>query len=288
VGIHRLYFKEGYFGSLSAADARTAYAAAEARFRAHLAKLNVPANIVDRLFATDSKSMYYLTKSDLELIQSTPYLEELTQAKCPPDKTKHEYYPDGQWKSTTSDPVRINCYRTILKEVMRDGVRSYLAGLGEQPVADTRSPSIPITPRQPVVPVTAPAANPPPVTPSVPNDATSVWIHSGSTVYLVTSPANGRKFLYEIPKPAIQDGPKDGSLLFDGKRQGQEYVGTAYAYWGNCKTEQYSVRGRISSDEKKIVLRGRAPQKNSNCDALGFKAEELVVDHKQNLEPGKH
>src|SRR5262245_10079338 len=141
VGIHRFRFEEMYFGSLSASEARKQYADYEKVFRAYLTKLNVPQTIVDRLFATDSKHMYYLTKSDLELIKSTPYLEELTEAKCPPDKTKREYYPDGRWKSTTYDPVRIACYRQILKELMREGVQTYLKELNERSSAGTGAPS---------------------------------------------------------------------------------------------------------------------------------------------------
>jgi hypothetical protein len=167
VGIHRVYFDETYFGSLPAAQAKIAYAAAEKRFRDYLAKLNVPAIIVDRLFATDSRSMYYLTKSELELMQSTPYLEELTHAKCAPDRTKREYGPDGKWKGTTYDPVRINCYRSILKEVMRDGVRDYLANLDEQRGPEAGAPS---TPRQPAATITGPTGNPAPGLPSKSHD----------------------------------------------------------------------------------------------------------------------
>jgi hypothetical protein len=141
VGVHRFRFDEMYFGSLSPSEAKMKYAEAETVFRSYLAKLNVSASIVDRLFATDSKSMYYLSKADLQLIQSTPYLEELTEAKCPPDKTKREYYPNGAWKSTTYDPVRIACYRSILKELMRDGVRTFLTNEQFRPTGDVSPPT---------------------------------------------------------------------------------------------------------------------------------------------------
>jgi len=142
VGIHRFRFDEMYFGSLSPSQAREEYARFENVFRAYLTKLNVPVGIVDRLFATDSKHMYYLTKFDLDLIKSTPYLEQYTDAKCPPDKTKREYYPDGRWKSTRFDPVRIACYRKILKELMGEGVQAYLKSLNERPSASSGQPSV--------------------------------------------------------------------------------------------------------------------------------------------------
>jgi hypothetical protein len=93
--------------------------------------------------------MYYLTTSDLELVKSTPYLEELTDAKCPPDRTKREYDRNGKWKSTTEDPIRIACYRKILKELMREGVQAYLKGLGERPPIGAGGPSSAPMPKLP-------------------------------------------------------------------------------------------------------------------------------------------
>jgi hypothetical protein len=126
VGIHRPYYEPSFFAGLSPESAKAKYAELQREYRAYLQKLDVPIATIDRLFATDSRSVYFLTRSELQLMQSTPYLEELTQAKCPPDKTKREYHPDGRWKSTTYDPVRINCYRSILKEIMKSGAQKYL------------------------------------------------------------------------------------------------------------------------------------------------------------------
>lgn len=128
VGIHRFRFEEAYFASLPVAEARTKYAQAEADFRAYLKKLDIPETILDRLFATDSKSMYYLTKSELELVKSTPYLEELTEARCGPDKSVRSVSRDG-W-STKFDNDRIVCYRSILKELMTLGAKEYLRQYG--------------------------------------------------------------------------------------------------------------------------------------------------------------
>ncbi len=128
IGIHRLKFDPTYFASLSAEEAKLRYKEAELGFRGYLQKLDIPVSLLDRLFATDSRSIYYIAKSELEIINSTPYLEELTEARCPPDKTERIVTRDG-W-STKFDINRINCYRGILKEIMKSGVKAYLDKYG--------------------------------------------------------------------------------------------------------------------------------------------------------------
>jgi hypothetical protein len=94
-----------------------------------LKNLNVPATIVDRLFATDSTHMHYLNNPELELISN------MCKRNARRIEQSTEYYPNGKWKSTTYDPVRIACYRAIIKELMHEGVKKYLASVGEEPTA---------------------------------------------------------------------------------------------------------------------------------------------------------
>lgn len=63
-----------------------------------------------------------------KLIQSTPYLEEMTYSRCGKSKTQH-MSRENNW-TRTEDVNHINCYRTVLNELMRDGTQKYLAGLG--------------------------------------------------------------------------------------------------------------------------------------------------------------
>jgi hypothetical protein len=126
VGIHRPYYDEGYFGKLSANEAQEKYAIMLADYKSYLAKLDVPTAIIDRMFATDSRSMHYLDKGELELMTSTPFLEELTQAKCGTAQHRREYNRNGTWKSTTFDAKHIECYRGILKELTKSGAQRYL------------------------------------------------------------------------------------------------------------------------------------------------------------------
>lgn len=128
MGIHRLYWPGSDFGNLSPGDARTQYAQAQESFTAYLKKLDVPQTLIDRLFATDSHNMYYLSWPEMELMQSTPYVEEMTYSKCGPDKTEH-MSAKNNW-TATQDVKHVECYRGILLQILADGARDYLAKYG--------------------------------------------------------------------------------------------------------------------------------------------------------------
>lgn len=129
VGVHRITFvNEGAtkFGQMSGPDARQLYQREQANFQDYIRKLDVPSSISDRLWATDSRSMHFLTKPELALMQSTPYLEEQTLARCGPSKTVH-MSRSNNWTST-QDVKHVECYRGLLLEFMQEGTRSYLQG----------------------------------------------------------------------------------------------------------------------------------------------------------------
>jgi len=125
VGIHRFSWDAREFSNLSVAEARARYQAAQAAYNEFLKKLDVPQTILDRLYATDSRSMYYLTWPEHQLMQSTPYVEELTLARCGPDRTEH-MSARNKW-TMTQDIEHVKCYRQILKELFREGARNYQA-----------------------------------------------------------------------------------------------------------------------------------------------------------------
>jgi hypothetical protein len=81
--------------------------------------------------------MYYLTWPEHELMQSTPYLEEMTYSKCGKSKAEH-MSRSNNWTST-EDVQHVNCYRGILKQIMTEGVKKYLEMFGEGPMATIRS-----------------------------------------------------------------------------------------------------------------------------------------------------
>ncbi len=137
VGIHRLFWSGKEFGNLPVAEARARYEVAQAEYTEYLRTLDVPRIIIDRLFATDSKSLYYLTWPEHELMQSTPYLEEMTHSRCGPSKQEH-MSKSNNW-TMTEDVQHITCYRGILKEVMREGAKKYLTMFGAAPVVPAPS-----------------------------------------------------------------------------------------------------------------------------------------------------
>ena len=277
VGVHRIYYlglAGQIFGQKSGPDARAQYQQAQAVYQAYMDKLEVPRTISDVMWATEFADMHYLTEGELKLMQSAPYLEEHTLARCGPDRSTH-MSPENNW-TATQDIDHVRCYQGILKEFMLEGATKYLAATG-----NVLAPVTPVTttPQQPTI-------VPPSTGPETPAfaGATSLWLHNGSTMYLVVSPGGGRKMFYGSPRPELLGyGIKSGTLIFDGKRVGTMYVGKAYRFPKECDPVSYEVKGPISHDEKTITLRGIAPIIVSGCDAMGYKDDELVFEHKENV-----
>jgi len=124
VGIHRIRYNEVAFAKLTAAEAEQAYARAQDVTLGYLNSLKVPDSISQLMFAVRSTSMHFLTSNELLLLKSTPYLEELTQARC--GSSKERTYHQGNERITEYDNAHVNCYRTVLKEVMLAGTKQYL------------------------------------------------------------------------------------------------------------------------------------------------------------------
>jgi|GEM_PF-1514092 len=94
--------------------------------------------------------------------------------------------------------------------------------------------------------------------------ADSFWDHNGSTMRLV---ANGQQrfFYYEDPRQGMRDvGVQTGTLLFDGQRIGNRYIGTARVFSSRCALPMtYPMNGDVVS-ETYVVLEGWRPN-FSNC-----------------------
>jgi hypothetical protein len=257
VGIHRLYWKGSEFGTLSPSQARARYETAQQNYTAYLKRLNVPQTIIDRLFATDSHSMYYLTWPEHELMQSTPHIEEMTYLKCGQSKTQH-MSRENNW-TTTQDINHVNCYRGILKEAMREGAAEYLATLGEVRPEGVGGPFIPGP---------------------VPRTATGerYWNHNGSSLKLEATNAM-RRFVYIEPREGLKEvGVKQGTLAFQGKRIGNIYKGTAYVFSQKCGAIGFSVKGLVAKDDRSITMKGYAPYVNSECRISGGREAVLTFE----------
>ncbi len=77
--------------------------------------------------------------------------------------------------------------------------------------------------------------------------ADSCWNHNGSVMRLVAQ-GNKRWFYYENPKQVLRRaGVRRGTLLFNGRKQGNFYSGTARRFSKYCPGEalEYNVEGPV-------------------------------------------
>lgn len=112
----------------------------------------------------------------------------------------------------------------------------------------------------------------------LPDTNSSAWNHNGSTVYLL---ANGseRQFRYRIPRPRMRKAcPKRGDIVFKGTRRGDQYVGTAYIYSCSCGPIAYDVSGKVTNNDKRVVLTGKAPGRNRHCKVTNARPDTLVFN----------
>jgi hypothetical protein len=99
--------------------------------------------------------------------------------------------------------------------------------------------------------------------------ASTRWDHNGSLVSLSATGAR-RQFHYESPAAdLLQIGVQPGTLLFDGRRDGNKYSGTAYVFSKVCGARAYAVVGPVSPDQRAVTMYGKAPTVNSSCRVIG-------------------
>jgi hypothetical protein len=106
----------------------------------------------------------------------------------------------------------------------------------------------------------------------------SLWSHNGSTLYLIAD-QDKRAFHYSLPRPEIAaQGVQRGTLLFDGRRAGTRYEGTARHFSKKCGIRTYQVSGVVES-ERRIVLIGRATRIDfDTCDFVENFTDNLQFD----------
>ena len=118
-----------------------------------------------------------------------------------------------------------------------------------------------------------PVAGGPPLSPH--------WNHNGSVVSLVSA-GGKQKFVYDTPRVGLLDaGVKQGTLLFEGQRNGQNITGTAFQFYRTCKAHTFEVSGSASEDRKTITLKGKAPLLDMNCNVMGSREDVLIFTSNQ-------
>lgn len=120
---------------------------------------------------------------------------------------------------------------------------------------------------------------PPPVMPdpqSLGGTAVSLWDHNGSTMVLKADGA-ARVFAYETPRASLRRaGVREGTVLFDGRRVGSRYEGTARVFSATCGTLTFPVAGEVGPDERTVTVTGEITTRGPDCSAIGTRTETLV------------
>jgi hypothetical protein len=100
------------------------------------------------------------------------------------------------------------------------------------------------------------------------------WDHNGSKMKLVT--AKDRVFFfYEEPRQAIAArGVDKGTLLFDGKIEGDSIEGLIYAFSFECGKFGYPAKGTIVDGV--IEMSGLHPTINKTCEIVKQQDEKLI------------
>jgi hypothetical protein len=105
----------------------------------------------------------------------------------------------------------------------------------------------------------------------------SLWDHNGSDVSLFADGPR-RQFRYEVPVPDLLPlGVQPGTLLFDGRRNGNQYAGTAYVFSSVCGALPYAVEGPVAPDQRSVTMYGKAPSSlDEYCRVIGYRDDVLV------------
>lgn len=106
--------------------------------------------------------------------------------------------------------------------------------------------------------------------------STHTWDHNGSRMQLRADGAK-RTFVYDKPREAMQKaGARQGTILFEGQREGDTYSGTAYIFSRRCGPQSYFVSGPVADDERTVTLYGDAPVVGKSCRVEKTKSDQLV------------
>lgn len=106
--------------------------------------------------------------------------------------------------------------------------------------------------------------------------ADSFWMHNGSLMRLHAD-GNLRVFSYEHPTQRMRHaGVRRGTVLFEGERQGNRYVGQARVFSRYCGELIYPVSGDVVS-ERRVELSGEREQQTADCRPTGRMVRDRLV-----------
>jgi hypothetical protein len=82
LGIHRPYFLEGNIEELSATEAQKEHVQMFERIRSYLENMDVPENIINKMFNTGSDEITYLDWDSAKSMESVPFFDQWVGASC--------------------------------------------------------------------------------------------------------------------------------------------------------------------------------------------------------------
>jgi len=269
LGLHRMRFTDPMFAGVPTDTARLLYERAIQEGMGYLRKMGIPENIIQLNFGTSSGNLRYLSKQEVQpMLGLSPGIEELKLARC-----------GRQPGNNSNDSARLryfNCTQAIYEEDSRKGGQEFLRVYGDSAFVSPGlgGPYIPVpSSPEPGMPATR--------IPDTAQKKSSFWNHNGSLMYLVADGAT-RRFYYERPRDGIgQVGVQYGTLLFEGRKDGNTYSGTAFIFSSACGATPYQVSGTVSADDQQVTLYGQAPRLNDNCQIVGYREDKLVFTFRQ-------
>lgn len=108
--------------------------------------------------------------------------------------------------------------------------------------------------------------------------ADSCWDHNGSVMRLKAE-GNQRWMYYEIPREVLRNaGVQQGTLLFNGQKDGNWYSGTARRFSKYCIGDplEYFVEGPVRSDQLQVTVIGMR-EVHKQCQPTGKLARDELI-----------
>jgi len=107
-----------------------------------------------------------------------------------------------------------------------------------------------------------------------------VWVYNGSKMRIVAEGPR-RRIVFVAPNARLaKKGVAPGDVLFDGQRDGDRYVGKAFAYDKKCKAKSNNVSGRVEIGDRRIIISNRKPIANKRCRTAFRQDVRLVFERK--------
>ncbi|MFZ1700274.1 MAG: hypothetical protein WBO10_02775 [Pyrinomonadaceae bacterium] len=115
VGIHRPYFEQTYFSALSASEAEARHSELAKLVDSFLYQNSVPRHIIEKMNRSSSKSIHWLTGTELEEVGRYPaWYEEFLLAKC---KKAPKDIADEVRMAVSSEPAYVQWLGCVEKSI---------------------------------------------------------------------------------------------------------------------------------------------------------------------------